>query len=255
MSIFSLPGLMRSTSIVAVVGARGGAGDRRLRRAAGLGRDLEAQRLRLAVLERQGADVGVDRAALGALHLGQLPEVGGVALAGRAAKFVGDQPGSGDRRVGSVGRVGIGAAERDFIAGAMRRERRAVARPTPRPQPKTSAAAAQIHRPRMILTPLADHCGLLTPFVTANLGRRISWRLSPRRRSGPKLPASGVRSCASSGSSSGAQRLVVVRPRHAIARRQLALEQAGALQLVEPRQVADLLQTEMDQEFVRSCRR
>jgi hypothetical protein len=75
-----------------VVGARGGARDRRLRGAAGVRGDFEAQRFGFAVLE------------------------------------LGDEPGGGDRRVSFARPPGIDPAERDFIARAMRRQPRPAVR-------------------------------------------------------------------------------------------------------------------------------
>ncbi len=52
-----------------------------------------------------------------------------------------------------------------------------------------------------------------------------------------------------------AQRRVVGRHRHGELRRQTAIDQSRAFEFIEPRQIADILETEMLQERLRWCRR
>ena len=85
--------------------------------------DPETHGLAVRVFERDRIHLSGQRLALAALHLRQLPEAGSVALAGRPAKFVGDQAAGRDRSSDGGWRWRGRIDEREVVGGAMRRER------------------------------------------------------------------------------------------------------------------------------------
>ena len=98
--------------------------------------DPEPQCLGLPVLKSDRPRVGRNRRAFAALQFRHLAKIGGIAFAGRAVKFVGDQAARRHRRLRAAA---LGQA--DFIGGAMGGERH-------RPHPRARAVKPRSRRMR-----------------------------------------------------------------------------------------------------------